>query len=172
MTNKKRIVTGTIVILLLSAIFHGIYEKFPNVVTSLLFPVNESIWEHNKLVFLSFLVWAICDKLFFKNDKSVFFRTFIAMIICIILLDTSFSIVYFFVLEKKHNLIITLLIYTISIIVSSIVGQRIRLKNDRKTEIYAFSGYIVVFIILSVLTYRPPHLPIFCDYTGNFYGIE
>lgn len=170
--NKKRALLGTVVILALSFLFHSVYEKFPNIVTSFLFPVNESIWEHNKIVFLSFLVWAICENTFSKSGKSIFFLNLASLIICILLLDKSFSIIYFLILKKKHNLMITLIIYAVSILLSFLIGKKFLIEKNRKVENIALVGYLAIFLILSVLTYYPPELPIFYDYTSNFYGIK
>ena len=49
MTLKKWKVISCIGIFLLSALLHFIYDWFPSFFTSLFFPVNESIWEHNKI---------------------------------------------------------------------------------------------------------------------------
>ena len=51
-------VIGTII---LSFVFHFVYDLIPNFVTSIFFPVNESIWEHMKLLYTSILVYGIID---------------------------------------------------------------------------------------------------------------
>lgn len=170
--NKKRVIIGTLVILALSFLFHSTYDKFPNVVTSLFFPVNESIWEHNKMVFLAFLIWAIDEKMFSKNGKSLLFLNLVSLIICIVLLDLTFTLIYFFILKKKHNLLVTITIYAISIIASLVLGEKFLIEKNKKVESLAILGYIYIFIIFAILTYYSPQLPIFYDYTGNFYGIK
>ena len=50
MTLKKWKIISCIGIFLLSVLFHFIYDWFPNFFTSLFSPVNESIWEHNKII--------------------------------------------------------------------------------------------------------------------------
>ena len=64
MTLKKWKVISVILIFLFSSLFHFIYDWFPTFFTSLFFPVNESIWEHNKIIVMSFLVLAIFEKLY------------------------------------------------------------------------------------------------------------
>ena len=59
MTLKKWKVISVVGIFLFSALLHFIYDWFPNFFTSLFFPVNESIGEHNKIIVGSFLFWAI-----------------------------------------------------------------------------------------------------------------
>lgn len=55
---------GTVI---LAFIFHFSYDLIPNFITSILFPVNESIWEHMKLLYTSILVYGIID--YFLNQK-------------------------------------------------------------------------------------------------------
>lgn len=170
--NKKRIVIGTISILILSTIFHNIYKLFPNFLTSILSPVNESIWEHNKMIFSSFLIWSISEKMISKNGKSICFLNFMTAIICILLLDSIFTPVYFFILNKKDSLIITLIIYTISIIASFIIGEKFLVEHNKKIEKFSILLYLSTYIIFGILTYYPLKIPIFYDFRANFYGID
>lgn len=51
---------GIVVVCILSVPFHFLYEWLgENTVVGLFFPINESIWEHLKLVFWPLLVWWI-----------------------------------------------------------------------------------------------------------------
>lgn len=169
--NKKRIIISTIVILLLSTLFHSVYDKFPNAITLLFFPVNESIWEHNKMILLSYFILALIEKVFIYKDKNVFFTSLIEAIICIILLDLTFTPIYLYVLKTKDNLVLTLIIFAISIFISFIVGEKL-LKNTDKKETPALLGFALVSSILILTTFYPPHLSIFYDYREKVYGIS
>lgn len=70
MTLKKWKVISVVGIFLFSALLHFIYDWFPNFFTSLFFPVNESIGEHNKIIVGSFLFWAIIEKIYYKKKKE------------------------------------------------------------------------------------------------------
>ena len=52
MNLKTAKILAIINIFLISFPSHFIYDFFPNTFTSILFPVNESIWEHLKLSFI------------------------------------------------------------------------------------------------------------------------
>lgn len=168
--NKKRIVVSTIAILFLSTLFHSVYDNFPNIITSLFFPVNESIWEHNKMIFLSYFILALLEKLFIYKNKNVLFTSFIEMIICIILIDLTFTPIYLFILKTKDNLFLTLLIYAISILISFIFGDKL-VKYINSKDLLALIGFALVSMILIFTTYYPPKLPIFYDYREKAYGI-
>ena len=46
-------------IFLLSFITHNGYDIFPNTLTSFFFPVNESIFEHMKMIYTDYIIWSI-----------------------------------------------------------------------------------------------------------------
>ena len=51
MYHSKTILLAWAVTTLLGGPLHFLYDWFPNPVTALLSPVNESLWEHGKLIF-------------------------------------------------------------------------------------------------------------------------
>ena len=69
MNLKKIKIIAVLGIFLLSFISHFAYELFPNIIFSFIFPVNESIWEHMKIIFTSTLIYGIIDYLLLKKYK-------------------------------------------------------------------------------------------------------
>ena len=61
MNLKKAKIISVIGIFILCFLFHSIYEILPNTISAMLFPVNESIWEHQKLMFTSVVAYGIID---------------------------------------------------------------------------------------------------------------
>ena len=62
MNNKKLItleIIGAFIILLLAALWHFVYKWAPNTFSAIVFPVNESPWEHVKLFFFPAIVYYI-----------------------------------------------------------------------------------------------------------------
>lgn len=171
--NKKRIIIGSIVVLLLSTIFHSVYDKFPSTITALFFPVNESIWEHNKMILLAFFTWSILESIFSKPDRSVFYQNLITLIICIILLDLTFTPFYLYVLNAKDNIIITIIWYAISIVLSFIIGEKFfTISPSKSIETNSLIAFGLISIIFIILTYNPLKLPIFYDYQNKIYGLK
>ncbi|MBR5156488.1 MAG: hypothetical protein IKW59_01840 [Clostridia bacterium] len=57
---KSNIVLGIIFVSVLGTLFHFIYEwSGNNVLVGLFAPVNESIWEHTKLMFFPMLIYSV-----------------------------------------------------------------------------------------------------------------
>ena len=69
MTLKNTRIISTIVIFLLCFLFHFIYDWLPNTLTAIFFPVNESIWEHMKLLFSAVCFYGIIDYIILQKFK-------------------------------------------------------------------------------------------------------
>ena len=169
---KKRILIDTIIISIISAIFHSIYGIMPNFLTSILFPVNESIWEHGKLIVLSFLILTVIDKYITKKNYNSANDNFLAAIICIILTYLIFTPIYLYVLKTEDNIAITLAIYTISIIISLIIREKYIKKLNGVNKNIGTIGFLALILLYGILTYYPLQLPLFYDYNKQLYGLN
>lgn len=57
--GTRRLILTELAAILLGIVQHFFYQWAPNIVTALIAPVNESLWEHSKLVFWPFLLAAL-----------------------------------------------------------------------------------------------------------------
>ena len=98
MNLKKIKIINVIGVFALSFLFHFMYEWWPNVVTSIFFSVNESIWKHMKIFVSAILVSGLVDK--FLLDKfniyynNHFFSTVLTSILSIALYLTIYLPLY------------------------------------------------------------------------------
>ena len=67
MNNKKVLFIETITIFLSMFLFHNIYNWFPNFLTASYFPVNESLFEHLKLMFITQIIISLIIYLIFNS---------------------------------------------------------------------------------------------------------
>ena len=172
MKTKKWQWISVIAIFLISSLLHFIYVWFPNTLTSLFFPVNESIWEHNKIIIGAFLIWSIFEKLIFKKQENYLWSGFVSSIFCAILVMLIFTPVYFLILKTKDNIIVTFIIFLVAIYVSNIIRYKLLHKPyDKTLEKTAIIGFLIVMIINAYLSYNPLPLGIFYDYNKNIYGL-
>ena len=54
--NKWKCILVLVVTLVIGSLLHNLYVWFPNGFTALIAPVNESLWEHTKIVFYPLLL--------------------------------------------------------------------------------------------------------------------
>jgi hypothetical protein len=154
----------TIFIFIISFLIHNIYTWLPSFVTSIFFPVNESIWEHIKMIFTSYMIIMLIQK------KSI-----ISYIITSILNIIVFLIIYLPIyIVFKENLIITLIIYFVSIFISSMLFKFLLERKKHLNKLNVLSTILILFIYIGfgILTYYPiMYNLLFFDYSKNIYGI-
>ena len=69
MSLKKIKIISIFGIFALNFISHFLYEWMPNTLFSIFFPVNESIIEHMKIIFTSYLLYGLIDYFLIKKYK-------------------------------------------------------------------------------------------------------
>ena len=169
---KKYIFINSMGILLLGFIIHFLYDFFPNAFTSIISPVNESIFEHMKLIMTSYYIYLIIKYFIYKknhiNTNNLLFKTFISLITTIIIFLIVYLPIYYILGE---NLFITLILYFISILISeSVYFNKFNTNNPLLNKL-ALVFTIMLYIITTYLTYFPPKIDIFLDPITKKYGI-
>ena len=171
---KKIKIIGVFVIMGLSVLSHFMYEWFNNFVFSILFPVNESIWEHMKLLVTPVLIYAFIEYFIYRK-KGIKFNNFsISYSISIIVGIVSYLIVYlpidhFF----GHNMIISIaLLFLDYILISYISYSILNTRFIKYSEVIGILLIIIIYFIFYYLTYYPVHSYIFYDTKDKLYGIK
>lgn len=173
MNLKKIKIAAIINIFLLSFLSHFIYKIFPNTLITFFFPVNESIFEHMKIIFTSTLIYGIIDYTLLKLNK-IPFQNFIFQLT----LTSFISIPIFLILYLPIHfiigeyLIITLLILLITYLISQLISYKILTSEPvSNLKIISITFIIIVYIIFIIFTYFPPHNYFFYDSNTKSYGI-
>lgn len=171
--RKKLKILGIVIAFLLTFPLHFLYDKLPCFITSIIAPVNESIWEHMKILFGSILIAGVIQKIIVKVKKldinNVCISNFTAAVISIPIFLIMFLPVYSAI---GKNFIVTIIIMFIAIVIAEIISYFIMKKNDLKLENMAIIFTITVYIIFGLLTYFPPQNELFMDPSSLIYGIK
>ena len=166
MNLKKIKIIGTLTIFTLAFIYHFLYEWFPNPIFSILFPVNESIWEHMKLLYTGILSWGLIEIILLKKNKinynnypyQLFLTSFTSIIVYLILYLPIYNII-------GEKLIISISLLFIVILLEQILSYYL-LKQKKENEILDKISIILIilfYMILLNLIYDPPKNYIFYD---------
>ena len=75
MTLKKIKIIAIFGIFILSFLSHFAYDLFPNIIFSFIFPVNESVWEHMKILFTTTIIYGIID-FYLLNKYNIKYNNF------------------------------------------------------------------------------------------------
>lgn len=157
MSIRKLKIIGVVVAFFLCFPFHFIYDRFPTFVTSIFAPVNESIWEHMKIIFTSFVISSIIQKIIVKVKKldynNICFSNIISGLLTIIIFLSIFLPIY---LIFGDNLIVTIIIMILTEILGHFISYKIIQMKDLKLENIAIIITLVTYLIFLYLSYYPP----------------
>ena len=175
--SNKLIKVELIVILfclILGTLLHFTYEwSGENLFIGSFSAVNESVWEHLKLVFYPMLIAAIVEYFFVKDVSNNYVEAKTIGIFTAI----CFIIVSFFTYSGiivTSIIVIDILIFIISIILGEYVAYRLmKRENESTVTTECLSIIILVFLLLCfiIFTYLPPEVNLFRDVTTGIYGI-
>ena len=160
---KNTRIISVIGIFLISFISHFVYTIFPNIFTSFFFPINESIWEHMKILFTSSLLYGIIDYIILKKNNIKYnnypFNLWFTSLIIIPIYLAIYLPLYKLIGE---NLLVSIILLFIIYIIKEIISYnilkapKIKIVNNLTIPII-----IITYIIFIYLTYNPPNNYIF-----------
>ena len=134
-----------------------------NVIVGYFFPVNESIWEHLKLLFFPAGVCSVIEYCFVKREiKNYAFAVTISVIIgmlSIITLFYTYSGVLGFMVD-----FINIAIFFCSIIIMLVVKNKIILNEKYGGQNYTLFSLLIWFAVTLTFvffTYNPPSIGLF-----------
>lgn len=165
--TKKTPFTDTSAILficLLGVFNHFLYHWSGNhPVVAAFTPVNESIWEHLKLLFFPLMFYTFVEFVFYgRNIKGFLLSRFLGVLCGMILISVGFY-AYTFLLGRDL-LVLDILLFVISVVISVKIGTK-RIEN--KSDAYEFRNLsgIILFVGVTALfvgfTFYPPNAPLF-----------
>ena len=174
MTLKRSRIISSIGIFLLCFLFHFIYHWLPSTLTAIFFPVNESIWEHMKLLFSAVIMYGIIDYIILQKFKIKYNNFFTSLFVSALAIIPIYLIIFLPIYYKTgENMIIAITIMAISIIISQIISYYI-LKQEHldKLNIISLILIIVSYIVFAYLTYYPIKNELFFDTQEEKYGLN
>lgn len=150
---KKYCIIGVLIVSVLGTLFHFGYTLLP----IFIFPKNESIFEHTKLILFPFLLYLFASLPFYKENRETLFSNFVFAIICSIMFIIIFYYTYSGVLGKNIDFI-NIVLYYLGVIFGFIIIYKKKTPLDFSNSII----FIIILIILMVtFTYYPLDIPFF-----------
>ena len=172
MSLKKLKILGVVIAFLTAFPLHFLYDKFPSLLTSIIAPVNESIFEHMKIIFGSILFSGVIQKIIvIKKDlkyNNICISNVISGFLSIFIFLAMFLPVYSIIGE---NFTVTIIIMLITFIISQIITIYIINKKNMKLENTAIILAVLIYVICGLSTYFPPNNALFIDPITKQLGI-
>lgn len=174
--NKKAIITTLLAFvgaIALGVLLHYTYELCEkNYFVALFSAVNESIWEHLKLLYMPFLFTAVFEYFVCGRHTANFFSSKLVGIISGILYVVS---MYYTVVGAFgiNSMAVNIGIFIIGTAIAYIVAYKLIKKKSfggGLWETLAIVCFALITVSFFVFTFNQPTLPIFRDPTDMSYG--
>lgn len=174
MNLKRMKIVGIIGVFLLCFGCHFVYDWFPNALTAIFFPVNESIWEHMKLLVTPYLLFGIIEYLILKKKKisssNFLFQLWIVPILGIIVYLAIFIPIYLWIGE---NMIVSIaLLFLVIIFMEACSYYLLNKKEIKYGNTIGILGILTIYIVFGYLAYKPCQNFLFFDKEQGKYGIN
>ena len=166
-TEEKWLVIAIPIIFIVGSLLHFVYDWTGQIkLIGLFVPINESVWEHLKLLLLPIILWwlifyALKGKKL-KIDKDKWFTG------CLVALISSmlFMIAFFYSYTGafgKDILAIDILDMFLSVTFGQILGLYIYRHLKRIKWWISLVAIVLIVILFAIFTIYPPELPIFLE---------
>ncbi|MDE6234047.1 MAG: hypothetical protein K2M60_11990 [Lachnospiraceae bacterium] len=156
----KRLLT-IIITILLGVLLHFVYEwSGRNPFMALIGAVNESTWEHLKLLFFPFLFMSIVEYFFYKPDFKKFFSSRCIGMLCglmsIIVIFYTYTGIY------KNIDVVNIALYILSVFISFFVSNKLYKKTESVLPpAFSIGIFIILTLMFFVFTFYPPDINLF-----------
>ena len=143
-----------------------------NVLVSPFSGVNESTWEHMKLLFWPLLLFALIQRLFFKKQENCWCVKLAEILLGLVLIPVLFY-TYNGVFGKSPDWMNIAIFYITALLV--FLFEWWAFKKNRLQCRYpriAFAVICLIGVLFVVFTFAPPQIPIFQDPLTGTAGLE
>lgn len=143
---------------------HFLYEWTGNAFFALICPVNESVWEHLKLLFFPFLLWSLWCYIRRKTDASLYFYSRLFAVLCGMLSIVTLFYTYTGIIGQ-HFLVLDILIFIIGTIITlHLIPMFTKYFSFLPSPTVIYAAWIALILCFFVFTCFPPNIPLFFSY--------
>ena len=167
MKNIIKVLIRSVIIYLLNFPAHFLFGYFSNNFTALIFPVNESIFQHMKMIFTCYVIFYLIIKIFKYKGENITTKCLISSLSCIIFFLIIYIPIY---LNYNENLGFTLILLFLSIVFGEFITSLINIKSKTVNNL-SIIIIILILILNAYLTFNPLINFLFFDPMNNTYKI-
>ena len=134
--------------------------------------VNESTWEHMKLLFWPMLIYAVIQSFFFTEYKSFWCVKLRGILLGLISIPVIFY-TYNGVIGKSPDWINIAIFFIAAALTYSYEAKALKKSsikcNGRKAPLIAL---LIIAVLFVAFTFNPPHINVFKDPSSLSYGVR
>lgn len=167
----KEILLPFLIYSVMGTILHFTYNlSKKNIVVGMFSSVNESVWEHIKLLLTPIFFYNMFLYVM-KYQNNYFIKLLVELLVAIIFIIVLYKIKIVIYKDKKP--FINILIFYFTAFICSLVGYLISNYNiPNWINLISIIGVMIIYVMYMVYTVCPPRKSIFKDPITNCYGID
>lgn len=163
---KRDILFGILFVLITGSAAHFLYDWLgQNDIVGFFAPINESVWEHMKLLFFPMVIYALFMILKSKENRLCIASSFCFGILVGTWLIPVFYYAYHYIIGKDF-FILDIGTFILSTIIAFWLAYKLSLSCRLKSAAPLLAGLVfILFLCFVLFTYHPPDCKIFQDPT-------
>lgn len=166
-------IIGFVFVSIIGTLAHFVYEwTNKSVIAALFCPINESPWEHLKLIFFPYLIWTVIQAFIMRGAKNLLPAKFIGVFVGMTA-TLSFFYTYTGIVGRNIDWL-NILSFFIGVFIAFLLDYII-IKSEKMQgkgeNIVAVILFIITSAIFMLFTFAPPLIPLFKDPITSSYGI-
>lgn len=163
--QTANLTAGILFTLILGTLLHFCYDwSGHNPFAALFLPINESVWEHLKMLFFPALIYTLFEVFVLSKTSARFLsaRT-LGMVLGMFFIVSSFYTCTG--ITGKHSLAMDILIFILAVLAAFLLSRCLEVHCPAVCLPSWLSSAILLLIVLCffIFTTRPPALPLFQD---------
>ena len=163
---------STIFTLISGVLLHFAYQwSGNNSFIGLFSAVNESSWEHLKLIFFPMLITLIIGYFIFKNDFPSYICAKTISIICAMLFTIIFFYTYTGIIGTNYDFL-NIATFVIAVILGEYITYLLTFNHIDCNKSSSVITLILLAFVFLIFTFNPPKINLFKSPIDNSYGIQ
>lgn len=168
---SKNTVIGILFTIILGSIMHFVYEwTNENTIVGLFAPINESTWEHLKLLAFPYLAYMLWEYWRYDTPDNFITAKTIGLIIGLIFIPTIFYT--YTSIIGTHYLWADIALFVLSVLLAFGVSSLVMTGTDIQANSLSAMAFIVIVGLFFIFTFYPPRIELFLDPITHTYGIN
>ena len=156
---------------LLGTLLHFLYDWTNSIYAAPFSGVNESTWEHMKLLYWPMLAYALIQSLFFKDREDFWCVKLRSILLGLVLIPVIFY-TYNGAISKSPDWLNIAIFFISAFAAYTYEAMLFRRKNLKcKYPKLSFIIFITIGILFVIFTFKPPMLGVFKDPLSGGYGM-
>ncbi len=165
---------GFVFVAVVGTLLHFLYDWLgQSAVVGIFAAINESIWEHMKLLFVSLMIFAVIESRFLAADYENFWCVKLLGTLAGLLVIPTLYYTYTGALGVSADWFNIVIFFTAAALVFFVEGWMLRTERGCGVpSVAAIAVLVGVGAWFVAFTFLAPHIPLFRDPLSGTYGIQ